>query len=857
MAFETMDELVAEIRRRLAPPSDCRSDGGRAEEAAPEAEAARQGPKGALDPPPIDHRRRAYTIEELTAFHGQSFITHVYRSLLKREPDPEGFDFYLGRLSRAECDQLGFIREIAGSEEGAENRIKVIVPPLVALASGDPSEGTDEALSPVDPQRKEFALRELTEIPRELFIRHVYRQLLKREPDQDVIRQFEHRWDSGQITAADLIYEIHRSPEGRRLGLKVHGLRLTGWKRAVRGFPILGRVADFIGYAAHLPEIASQLQALQKGQARLETVARKLTENVELVARERAENMELVREMARSVAQNIDLARDLKSKVDTLEIVVSMLETAKADREEVQEELDRKADSEWVRQDLAQRISASDLAEQLRGKIDRRDIGQALAGKADIAVVEALAAGKAEREEVARVERALAGKADTAAVEALAAGKAEREDVVRVERALAGKADTSVVEALAARKAEREDVARVEQALGGKADASAVEALAARKAEREDVARVEQALGGKAEASAVEALAARKAEREDVARVEQALGGKAEASAVEALAARKAEREDVEQLEQTKASREELANGLAQKGDRDLLQQVVDDKLDNRDFSAAMNKALAGLHSHTLRITDMERRLLLLLEEARKRLPEPIARPQLEAMLKHAAGLQDALYADFEETFRGTREDIRERQRAYLGYLGQQTAKARGKLALDLGCGRGEFLEVLAEAGFSARGVDLNGVMVRRCQELDLAVEEADALEYLHSQKAGSYSVISAFHLVEHLPTSKVVSLLDEAVRALKPGGLLILETPNPRNLIVGSCNFYYDPTHLHPLPPELLRFLVEARGFVRAEIKPLHPVPEYARPQGGSVPERLAELLYGPQDYGIIAWKA
>ena len=86
---------------------------------------------------------------------------------------------------------------------------------------------------------------------------------------------------------------------------------------------------------------------------------------------------------------------------------------------------------------------------------------------------------------------------------------------------------------------------------------------------------------------------------------------------------------------------------------------------------------------------------------------------------------------------------------------------------------------------------------------------------------------------------------------------LLILETPNPKNLLVGSCNFYLDPTHLVPLPPERLRFAVESRGFVNAEIKPLHPVPDYARPDTAGLPASLVELLYGPQDYAVIAWKA
>jgi 2-polyprenyl-3-methyl-5-hydroxy-6-metoxy-1,4-benzoquinol methylase len=215
------------------------------------------------------------------------------------------------------------------------------------------------------------------------------------------------------------------------------------------------------------------------------------------------------------------------------------------------------------------------------------------------------------------------------------------------------------------------------------------------------------------------------------------------------------------------------------------------------------------------------------------------------------------MYVDFEDIFRGTREDIKSRQSVYLPYIGRSPAAQGQYPVLDIGCGRGEFLEILKQQGNKAKGVDKNPVMVERCKELDLDVELADGIEFLRKQKAGQYGAITVFHVIEHLPQAARVTLLDEALRVLRPGGLLILETPNPQNLVVGSCNFYLDPTHVSPIPPDLLRFVVEARGFVNAEIKLLHPVPDYARPASDSLPEELVALLYGPQDYSVIAWKA
>jgi O-antigen chain-terminating methyltransferase len=112
--------------------------------------------------------------------------------------------------------------------------------------------------------------------------------------------------------------------------------------------------------------------------------------------------------------------------------------------------------------------------------------------------------------------------------------------------------------------------------------------------------------------------------------------------------------------------------------------------------------------------------------------------------------------------------------------------------------------------------------------------------------------------MVEHMPFDTILTLVDEALRVLKPGGILILETPNPQNILVGSYTFHFDPTHLKPLPSPMLRFFVEARGFCHVQVRDLHPYPETVRvpDDGKGVAARLNDYLYGPQDYAVIGKK-
>lgn len=212
----------------------------------------------------------------------------------------------------------------------------------------------------------------------------------------------------------------------------------------------------------------------------------------------------------------------------------------------------------------------------------------------------------------------------------------------------------------------------------------------------------------------------------------------------------------------------------------------------------------------------------------------------------------DALYAALEDRFRGSRDEIKDRFRIYLPYV--ETARDGG--VIDLGCGRGEWLELLTENGFKTRGVEMNHVLIETCRERGLEVIEDDMIAYLRAQPAESTGAVTGFHIIEHVAIDALVSLLDEVMRVLRPGGVAIFETPNPENVLVGSNFFYLDPTHHHPLPSELTQFLFESRGFHRIEVLKLHPWDTGRVAGHGELAERFNGFFFGPMDYAIVGRK-
>jgi SAM-dependent methyltransferase len=224
-------------------------------------------------------------------------------------------------------------------------------------------------------------------------------------------------------------------------------------------------------------------------------------------------------------------------------------------------------------------------------------------------------------------------------------------------------------------------------------------------------------------------------------------------------------------------------------------------------------------------------------------------------------------YLLFENRHRGSESEIRSRQRTYLPYFQQI------RLVLDIGCGRGEFLELLRDAGIPARGVELNPEMAGLARGKGLEVHLGDGLEYLRGLPDSELGGIFLSQVIEHLGPESLRDLVRTAMLKLAPGGVLLAETVNPQCLTTFSGAFYVDLSHQNPIHPEAARFLWESLGFRRVNILYVSPYPEemrlremvrrddesyedeIARVLNENI-QRLNDLLYGYQDYAVVGYK-
>ena len=214
--------------------------------------------------------------------------------------------------------------------------------------------------------------------------------------------------------------------------------------------------------------------------------------------------------------------------------------------------------------------------------------------------------------------------------------------------------------------------------------------------------------------------------------------------------------------------------------------------------------------------------------------------------------IPEQFYKAFEDRCRGPQADVQARQSAYLPLL--EMLKDIGIVsALDIGCGRGEWLTLLRNQEFSANGVDLDATMVRTCIEKGFAVTQQDAVEALNQRADESEALITGFHIAEHLPFEALFALVNASLRVLKPGGVLLLETPNPENISVGTSSFYMDPTHRKPLPPGLLQFICEYSGFAPVKIIRLHERQEVLEKE---YPTLMDVFWESSPDYAVVAQK-
>lgn len=245
-------------------------------------------------------------------------------------------------------------------------------------------------------------------------------------------------------------------------------------------------------------------------------------------------------------------------------------------------------------------------------------------------------------------------------------------------------------------------------------------------------------------------------------------------------------------------------------------------------------------------------RLLGVLEE--KKLP---AQKQVQEILQP---LRDWHYAAFENRHRGDEQEVKNQQSQFIPYF-----QAKGKV-LDLGCGRGEFLELCRENGINALGIDLNEQMIEICKDKGLDCRKEDILEALAEREDNALSGIFSSQVIEHMSPPHLKKLIELAYSKLAPGAHIILETINPASVFALVQIYFLDLTHQKPIHPRTLKFLLESSGFVDLEIKyslPLEQEQLQTLPSADETAsilnrniDNLNKLLYAPPNYAAIGIK-
>lgn len=287
------------------------------------------------------------------------------------------------------------------------------------------------------------------------------------------------------------------------------------------------------------------------------------------------------------------------------------------------------------------------------------------------------------------------------------------------------------------------------------------------------------------------------------------------------------------------------------------------------DLGTAIAPA-AGLPGVPDRFAELRERVNALDRAARSALPQPgtdVVAPATSQDARTVGALTPASsgfdYVGFEQRFRGDPDEI-------LEILGDRYFDLLADHApvLDVGCGRGELLAALAERGVEGEGVDLDAGMVAEARAAGVPAHAGDAIAFLEGRPENSFGAITAIHVTEHLTLEQLVAFLELAASRLRPGGILVAETPNPTSLIVLGNSYILDPTHVWPLHPSLMTFLCERAGFRNVELRFHSPAEDYWLPlldpgkdgddeQVATINaalERLNDVLFGAQEYAAIA---
>ncbi len=305
------------------------------------------------------------------------------------------------------------------------------------------------------------------------------------------------------------------------------------------------------------------------------------------------------------------------------------------------------------------------------------------------------------------------------------------------------------------------------------------------------------------------------------------------------------------------------------------VQELRDLSADQRQISENLTVKHADLgkrlDEQRQEIILQKRRLELILSELSKK--AGAKRQSLSKVVAQKERLMDHGYFLFENRHRGSQEEIKKRQEIYLPLFSERNVASLSTgmrppgVVLDIGCGRGEFLELLRERGVPGKGIDVNEDMVYVCKERRLDVEQTDALVYLEGQPDNSLGGVIACQVIEHLQLTDMIEMIKLCYQKLQKGGRAVFETVNPLSLLVSATNFYLDLSHTRQIHPVALQFLTEAIGFINTEVRFLSPFPDELRLQLLADSDsdvrtlnrnlaRLNEILFGYQDYAVICEK-
>ena len=280
-------------------------------------------------------------------------------------------------------------------------------------------------------------------------------------------------------------------------------------------------------------------------------------------------------------------------------------------------------------------------------------------------------------------------------------------------------------------------------------------------------------------------------------------------------------------------------------------------KLQHADFEGALDRYGADIQKRLW--ADMERirkdydhlihSELRLIRQRMATSPQAAAAPPSPPPQAPSPAQPEFDYARFAERFRGSEDYVKKGQQFYLPYF---TGRRE---VLDIGCGRGEFLELMREAGVAAHGIDLSRESVELCRQKGFEADVADLFAYLADLPEASLDGIFSAQVVEHLPPERLPDMIRLAASRLQRDGVLAIETPNPECLAIFASHFYLDPTHTRPVPHALLAFYMEEYGLGGIEVHRLSPAIE-SMPALASLAEDFREAFFGGLDYAIVGRK-